>query len=84
MHRKSLAWIGLGVIAILIRWILGYFPNLVEFFYTRGIFLALRKLLDVINLLPIPLIYLVLVTVLGYMVIGVVRFFRKNNRSDKK
>lgn len=84
MHKKSLVWIGLGTIAILIRWILGYFPHVVENVYTRGLFLAFRKGLDVINLLPIPLIYLVLVSALGYTIIGVVRFFRKNQQMRQK
>ncbi len=82
--RIRLLWIGLGAAAIFLRYILVSFPGLVETIYSRGIFLGIRYVLDYsINLLPFPVLYLVLIFLLifaGFLLFRQV----KENRAAKK
>jgi hypothetical protein len=80
MKNKSWIWIGLGGVAVGIRWILGYFPQAVESFYTRGLFLAFRKALDVITVIPIPFVYIVLGGILVYLTLGIVRLVKSKDK----
>ncbi|HMQ45795.1 MAG TPA: DUF3810 domain-containing protein [Saprospiraceae bacterium] len=57
-YKKSLFWIGLGLLALLIRFLLAGKPDWIETYYSRRIFVALRSGIDVLaGLFPIPLIY---------------------------
>lgn len=52
-------WIRLGVIAIFIRIVFGFFPNWCEVLYARGLYPWIRTLLDyLIGWLPFPGVYL--------------------------
>ena len=52
-------WIGLGSLAIVVRLLLGNSPSIIEKYYSQGIFLWIRTLIDhTVGLLPFPLIYL--------------------------
>lgn len=58
LSRKTV-WIGLGFLAILLRQILVYFPEVVEQLYSRGLFLGVRCIIDyLLGWIPIPLMYL--------------------------
>lgn len=59
MSKRQIWWIALGAGAVLLRVLLGTQPQVIEYGYSRGIFLAIRWTID--NLLawfPLPLIYL--------------------------
>ncbi len=59
MKRRQIWWIALGIGSILLRWLLGLQPILIEKLYSRGIFLAIRWLIDyLLAWFPLPLIYL--------------------------
>lgn len=84
MKRKWI-WIGLGVFAILIRWILGYQTNVVEAYYSRGIYLGIRKILDyTIGFLPFPVVYLLLGILFYTIIYNVIWLFRNPLSWQKK
>lgn len=59
--QKKYRWISLAIFAIIIRIILGFFPQLIETIYSRGIFLAIRWLIDNTTArLPFAMLYLLL------------------------
>ena len=56
----------LGMLALLLKWLAGFAPNLVEQVYSRGIFLFVRWGIDyLLAWFPIPLIYVFFLLVLG-------------------
>lgn len=64
-YKKSLFWIGLGALALLIRLLLTDRPDWVERYYSRRVFVAIRSGIDVLaGFSPIPLIYLFLLLLL--------------------
>jgi len=76
-------WILLGIAAIALRYLAGFFPSLVETLYSRGVFQPIRYLLNsVISILPFPTLYLwILVAIVLLMI-----FFRnlfKNHKTWK-
>ncbi len=76
---KRLIWIVLGVLAIAIRFVLGYFPRVVESVYSRGVFQAVRYALNaVISFIPFPSLYLWIVVVLVIVIIFFKNIFRKH------
>ena len=61
-------WINLALLALLLRVILAYFPQVCEDLYSRGLFLVIRFIIDsTLGLLPFATIYLLLIY-LGYKV----------------
>lgn len=58
MKRKHLIWIALGVVALLIRWLSG--DELIEQWYSRGLFLGIRWLIDYLlaSWIPFSMLYL--------------------------
>lgn len=65
-HKKALRWIAFGIISLVLSRILVYTPGLVETVYSRGLFLGIRIIWDYsLALLPIPLLYLAILTILG-------------------
>lgn len=58
IKNKHLAWIALGVLALVIRWLAG--PQLIEQWYSRGLFLGIRWLIDYLlaSWIPFCLLYL--------------------------
>ena len=71
-------WINLALLALLLRVILAYFPQVCEDLYSRGLFLVIRFIIDsTLGLLPFATIYLLLIY-LGYplnFLIGFAKFF---------
>lgn len=58
-YKYQLIWIALGLFALLLKLIAGANPELVERYYSRGLFLGVRWTIDTfLAWLPIPLIYL--------------------------
>lgn len=61
MKRRQIWWIGLGLGAVLLRWLLGFQPMIIEKVYSRGIFLGIRWAIDyLLAWFPLPLLYLFL------------------------
>ena len=59
IRNSNWTWIGLGLGALLLRWLLSFHPEIIEQYYSRGIFLGLRVLIDyTVAFLPFPLLYL--------------------------
>ncbi|MEM1322751.1 MAG: DUF3810 domain-containing protein [Bacteroidota bacterium] len=70
-------WIILGATAILIRYLLGFSPQLIEQVYSRGLFQVIRRILDwTIGLLPFSSLYLLIALLLWLIGRGIFRFFR--------
>jgi len=58
-NKFQLLWIIFGLLTLLLFKVTQYFPNFIEYFYSRGLFVALRFIWDhSISLSPLPLIYL--------------------------
>lgn len=77
-EKRQLIWIGLGLIALLLRFLGGFFPGAVEVIYSRGLFLAVRWMIDyLLAWLPFPLLYLFIIVLLVWIVRSVMLFFRK-------
>lgn len=77
MSRRQIWWIALGAGAILLRVLLGTQPWLIEHLYSRGIFLAVRWMID--NLLawfPLPLIYLFLLVLFIFIIRNIYKWIR--------
>lgn len=64
-YKKSLIWAALGMGAVLLRLALSGSPELIERYYSRGLFLGIRALIDYcLAWLPFPLLYLVVLALL--------------------
>ncbi len=63
MYRRQIIWISLGGAAVLLRLLLS--AEALEMLYSRGLFLAVRWVIDTfLGWLPIPILYLFLLTLL--------------------
>lgn len=61
MKKRQFWWISLGVGAIVLRWLLGFQPAIIEMGYSRGLFLGIRWVIDyLLAWFPLPLLYLFL------------------------
>ena len=75
--RRKLIWLSLGLLAILIRFSVGQDSNFIEQFYSRGLFIYIRKALDFINSISFfPLLYLLLLLVVVHIFRGSIRLFQ--------
>ncbi len=73
-------WIVLGSFMILLRSALGFFPEAVETYYSRGFFSIVRYFGDyTISLSPVPVLYLAIVVLIGWWI-----FLFVKNKSKKK
>ena len=85
--RRRIFWIKLALVAILIRILLGFFPAVVEFLYSRGLYLWIRCLFDhTLGCLPFASIYIFLVllfTFLFFKGAGLVKQIRSQQFSFK-
>lgn len=62
-------WIFLGLMTILIRLLVGTDSSFIEKFYSRGLFLWIRNLLDyTTGLLPIPMLYILILVLIVFIV----------------
>ena len=58
-NKLQLLWILFGLITLILFKVTQYFPDFIEYFYSRGLFVALRFIWDhSISLSPLPLMYL--------------------------
>ena len=65
---KRWIWIILGVTSILIRYILSFYPQIIEHYYSRGLFIAVRNVFDyTIGLLPFPFVYILFLTLICFI-----------------
>ncbi len=63
--RRKLIWIAFGLLTLLLKWMIGPYPALIESYYSRGIFLGVRWFFDnFLTWIPIPLIYFFVTLVL--------------------
>lgn len=68
-NKGKFIWIALGMMAILVRILLGLSPELTEKLYSRGIFVGIRVLLDyTLGWFPIPFVQILLVSIFGYFI----------------
>jgi uncharacterized protein DUF3810 len=66
--RGEAVWIGLGATALLVHEILKSAPGAAERYFSRGLFVGFRWAWDFsLGLLPIPLVYIALILLLGWI-----------------
>ncbi len=76
-NKKKWLWIALGLVAILVRVLLGFSPELTERIYSRGFFLGIRFLLDyTLGWLPIPFVQVFLVGLFGFFIFKIRNLIR--------
>lgn len=81
LKDKRLIWIGLGLIAILIRTVAS--PEGIEKYYSRGLFSFLRTIIDTITgIVPFALVYLLFVLLVLFL-ISTIKKVVKDNRNWK-
>lgn len=72
-YNKKYRWIYLALILIIIRFVVGFFPQVVEIIYSRGIFLGIRWLIDNTTArLPFPVLYIFL-GIISWLIMRVCR-----------
>lgn len=77
MNRTQKIWIVLGVAVLALRWAAGHSPELVERYYSRGLFPIIRNIIDYgAAWLPIPLVALLLPLLLFWGIRAAVRWFK--------
>lgn len=70
---KGYFWEILAVVSVIIRWIVGYFPEAVEQLYSRGLFLGMRLGWDyTVAAVPVPLFYVFWLV----LIVWIFRFLR--------
>lgn len=70
LQDKRWIWVLLGIITLIIRYVLS--PKWIESFYSRGLFLWIRRLIDnTIGYFPFPLIYLFFVLLVIFLIIRI-------------
>lgn len=79
-YKRQVLWILFGILSLLLSRVLSYFPTFVEYIYSRGIFVGFRFIWDhSIALLPFPLLYLAIITLLVWGIY----VWRKRGRGTK-
>lgn len=77
MRIKNWTWAFLGLLALVVRFLAGQYPEATDQYYSRIFFPSIRNLIDLsLGKLPFPTLYLFLVLVLGISWISFRRFFR--------
>jgi hypothetical protein len=78
--RKKKTWMILGLVALLLRFILGLMPNVTEAIYCNGLFVAIRYTFDyTIGFLPFPFSLLLLI---GLLFFGIRRWVRHHKKVE--
>ncbi len=76
--KIKLAWIGAGLAALFLQDVLSGHPEIVEQYYSRGLFPVLRWLIDyLLAWLPVPLIYLFVFGLAYFLVRRIGRWWRR-------
>ncbi|MCB9297786.1 MAG: DUF3810 domain-containing protein [Lewinellaceae bacterium] len=80
--KTKLAWIALGLGALALRFALSGHPEIIERYYSRLLFPALRWLIDyLLAWFPLPLIYLFLLGLVYFLGRGLGRWWRRKYRN---
>ncbi|MEO0468065.1 MAG: DUF3810 domain-containing protein [Bacteroidota bacterium] len=82
---RRLIWIGLGLVAFLLKWIFSLNPQFTEIVYSRVIFVAFRTIWDyTLGWMPLPLVYLLFIALIWFTVRhirkGLIRWKARNWR----
>lgn len=76
--KTKVAWIGLGLAALALRYLLSGRPDIIEQYYSRMLFPGIRWLIDyLLAWFPIPLIYLFLAALAFFLPRSILRWWRK-------
>ena len=82
LHKKTI-WIGLGVFALILR--LSLSPQFIENWYSRGLFLGIRRIIDLVTgIFPVALVYPVVLLLFVLLGSAIYKFFRKPLSWKKK
>jgi len=83
INDRRWIWIILGILSIVVRYVAGFFPSIVESIYSRGIFQGIRYLLNsVISLLPFPTLYIWILIAIVLLIVSIRNLF-KNHKTWK-
>ncbi|MEO1516603.1 MAG: DUF3810 domain-containing protein [Bacteroidota bacterium] len=75
---KRWIWLVLGIIMISLRYLLGDSPLFIERYYTRGLYIGIRWLLDhTIGLMPVPMLYVLILSLLIWGIVRLIRSFQR-------
>jgi hypothetical protein len=78
MKKRSLFWIGFAIVTILLRTFLKGHPELVEQWYSRGLFQWIRLLSDwTIGRIPIPVLYLMILILPFFFIRKLIKAIRQ-------
>lgn len=81
IKKRTWVWIGLGIIAILVRIVFSEHPEWTEQIYSRGIFPIIRYILDyTIGLMPFPVMYLFVVGMIVILILKIKNFIFKKEK----
>ena len=84
MVRSNLTWAFLGLLALGIRVLAGFSPELTDQFYSRTLFPAIRNGIDLsLGYLPFPTVYLFLGLITGLFWISLRRFLGFKGRKNR-
>lgn len=84
MRIKNWTWAFLGLLALVVRFLAGQYPEATDQYYSRIFFPSIRNLIDLsLGKLPFPTLYLFLVIGLGISWISFRRFFRLVGRRHR-
>jgi uncharacterized membrane protein len=79
LKDKRFIWIGLGLIAILIRSMAS--TEAIEQFYSRGLFVLIRKMFDIItSIMPFALVYLLFVALVIFLIFKIKQVFNDKRK----
>ncbi len=85
MQKKKAIWIGLGALAILLRWIGSFNPEWIERIYSRGLFQGIRVTIDyLLAWFPVALIYPFFALLLFFVVRAFRRWFKSTDSRRQK
>ena len=72
--KSKLIWIGIGVLSLVLRWLGSFQPEWIERIYSRGIFIFMRGLYDLLfGWLPFPMLYLFVPLVIIWLVKTIIK-----------
>ncbi|MEL7124212.1 MAG: DUF3810 family protein [Bacteroidota bacterium] len=84
-YKINLIWIGLAIFSIVLKVISSDYPQFVETFYSRGLFLAIRWSIDyIIGWIPIPLIYLFFTVIIIWTFFTLRKIIKSESKWYKK
>ncbi|MCK5057175.1 MAG: DUF3810 domain-containing protein [Candidatus Aminicenantes bacterium] len=83
--KTKAVWVGLGLLALLVRFLFALNPNLTESLYSRGIFQGIRFCLDyTVGLLPFPFLYILTLALILSPVWKIVKRIKKGKKIEEK